>query len=524
MSTTVSYKGNTIATIDNQTKKLTTAGTWLEDDITLIDVSTGGLDITDSTITADTILSGYVGYTANGTRVTGTASGGVVYQDENGALHFSQSGAVNVESNIIYQDSEGYIVVPGSSQEIKEDNDVLFIDYDGSVVASYSETEFASLTALPNNPYHVGLTSQGWNWTLSDAKSYVQNNHYLVIGQIYVPTDGHTHMFVTVGRDDYIRPLTVSFMLQRSTGTPTGIIRWGDGTTDDISLSSSGTNAKITYSHTYSAAGDYEIIIEISNDTTVKIESAYNDCMTKLHLGTKVIGTGISTDTGIKYCHYLKFVTFHNAFTTLGTYSFSHCKLLKTVILPGTVTSVPNYCFETCTGVIYFSTSKNLTSIGNGGLGCSSILAFALPEGFTSMPSFSGYGKLKRLALPTTLTSFNSIQNCQCLEKIDLHEGLTSIGTGGFRSLDVLYSVTLPSTLTSIGTNCFYELKNKAVRILHVKATTPPTLAASSSISGFASPCIIYVPYSEDHSVLQAYLDDTNWATKSALIQEEPQS
>lgn len=42
MSTTVSYKGNTIATVDNDTKTLTTQGKYLEDNITLTDVSGGG--------------------------------------------------------------------------------------------------------------------------------------------------------------------------------------------------------------------------------------------------------------------------------------------------------------------------------------------------------------------------------------------------------------------------------------------------------------------------------------------------
>lgn len=42
MSTTVNYKGNTIATLDNETKTLTTKGTWLEDDIEITDESSGG--------------------------------------------------------------------------------------------------------------------------------------------------------------------------------------------------------------------------------------------------------------------------------------------------------------------------------------------------------------------------------------------------------------------------------------------------------------------------------------------------
>lgn len=42
MATTVTYKGATLATVENQTKTLQTAGTWCEDDFTLTDVSGGG--------------------------------------------------------------------------------------------------------------------------------------------------------------------------------------------------------------------------------------------------------------------------------------------------------------------------------------------------------------------------------------------------------------------------------------------------------------------------------------------------
>ena len=43
MSTTVTYKGSTLTTVNNQTRVLETGGTWLEDDITLVDVTQGGV-------------------------------------------------------------------------------------------------------------------------------------------------------------------------------------------------------------------------------------------------------------------------------------------------------------------------------------------------------------------------------------------------------------------------------------------------------------------------------------------------
>ena len=42
MSTTVTYKGNTIATAENQTKTLKTSGKYMEGDVTIVDVTSGG--------------------------------------------------------------------------------------------------------------------------------------------------------------------------------------------------------------------------------------------------------------------------------------------------------------------------------------------------------------------------------------------------------------------------------------------------------------------------------------------------
>lgn len=61
MSTTVSYKGSTLTTVNNQTRTLNTAGKWLEGDITLVDTTTSQVisisDVSNSTGTTAAITS-----------------------------------------------------------------------------------------------------------------------------------------------------------------------------------------------------------------------------------------------------------------------------------------------------------------------------------------------------------------------------------------------------------------------------------------------------------------------------------
>ena len=54
MSTTVTYKGETLATVSNDTKTLTTQGKYLEDNITLTDVSRSAPTLQSKTVTPTT--------------------------------------------------------------------------------------------------------------------------------------------------------------------------------------------------------------------------------------------------------------------------------------------------------------------------------------------------------------------------------------------------------------------------------------------------------------------------------------
>jgi hypothetical protein len=56
----------------------------------------------------------------------------------------------------------------------------------------------------------------------------------------------------------------------------------------------------------------------------------------------------------------------------------------------------------------------------------------------------------------------------------------------------------------------------------HFKPTAPPALANTNAFANISTDCKIYVPYSADHSILEAYKTETNWSSYASKMQEEP--
>ena len=112
--------------------------------------------------------------------VVGTYGGG----PSSGSINIDQNGYYDVTN---YASASINVTSSGSAQKLA--NGVNFYDYDGTVLYSYSVSEFANLSAMPANPSHAGLTAQGWNWTLVKAQAYVAKYGRLEIWQMYITDD-----------------------------------------------------------------------------------------------------------------------------------------------------------------------------------------------------------------------------------------------------------------------------------------------------------------------------------------------
>lgn len=395
----------------------------------------------------------------------------------------------------------------GGTWQPVDRNAVNFYDYDGTILYSYTAAEFANLSALPANPSHTGLTAQGWNWTLADAKAQVAAAGTCDIGQMYVTSDGKTRVYI------HLEGSRLSPMIGVCPkGTVT--VDWGDGTAATTLTGSSVSTVIWSPTHNYAAGGDYVITIAVSGSMGFKGTS------TNANGGSNLIRFINSNDSRNRlYRNAVRKIEIGSNVTSLGSYAFYYLGSLETITLPNSVTSISDYAFSSCLSLRHVTIPN---SISNGSIGDStfayaySLLSVSLPKltyvgascfSETALKSatipntvtsakatlFTSCKKLNSVTLPTGWTSLDSstFANCECLRAINLPTGLTSIGASQFSGCNSLTKLTIPAGITSLPTSCLAGLFGLSE--LHFAASTPPT-AVSTAFSNLAADCVIYVP------------------------------
>ena len=210
---------------------------------------------------------------------------------------------------------------------------VRFMDYDGSIVASYTPEEFAELTEMPANPAHDGLIALGWNWSLSDAKECVSNYGTLNVGQMYITDDGRTRLYIRIqeGRRSPVLQLYLDANSQLD-------IDWGD-----VSSHSTFTTTSADYKsklHIYAPAGDYIISIGVTSGS-FSLESSVS-------LSTLFTDNTSTYTSNVRYLNTIRKIEIGDNITSIGTYAFSSCYSLSQVTIPSSVTSIGARAFYAC--------------------------------------------------------------------------------------------------------------------------------------------------------------------------------
>ena len=145
-----------------------------------------------------------------------------------------------------------------------------------------------------------------------------------------------------------------------------------------------------------------------------------------------------------------------------------------------------------------------------------SVRKIELGNGVTSIGNNAFYYcySLTSITIPDGVTSVEgAFYYCYSLTSITIPDGVTSIGSQTFHNCYSLASITIPDGVTSIGTyafnNCygvaFYDFSNH---------TSVPTLANTNAFTNISADCQIRVPA----SLVDEWKAATNWSTYANYI------
>ena len=358
--------------------------------------------------------------------------------------------------------------------------DVNFYGYDGTVTNAYTASEFAALSAMPANPSHTGLTAQGWNWTLTDAKAYVAEYGKLNIGQIYVTTSGDTEIDIQLGigrNNPYLGCC------------PNGTVEidWGDGSAHDT-LTGTSIYTLESIQHTYPDTGEMFTI-------TLHMESGSFGLKGDSSTGSQVLynGTTEQTDGQKAYQNAVKKVRCGSHVTSISNYAFQNCYSLASVTIPESVTNVGQSAFQNCYSLASVTIPESVTQIKSG--------------------MFDYCYSLASVMTPIVRNEFGGFFECASLTSVAIPSRANGIANNAFNHCSSLTSITIPKSVTTIGSYAINDCSS--LKTLIFTSTTPPTLR-SYALGGLPSDLVVYVPA----GTLAAYQAASNYSSISSKMVE----
>ena len=435
------------------------------------------IDLTADSVTPDKLFKGITAHNMKGESIVGTMEGG------------------------------------STPSEPSDNTAVIFADYDGNLIDTWTKDEVASKTTLPTPPAHSGLVFEGWNWTLEDIQTDT-TGQVITVGPFYHTESGYSEYDVEVS---FQRGMTMSLDTDKGRYS---YIDWGDGTVITEAVEDNP-------SHTYSQAGNYTIKIALEMTQGTSVPSPQHNI--------KAIRYGVdvkyrSIDTSAEYVTIPSDMSWN-----YGDVVFKNAKQIT-----APKDSLGDYCIKG-KNLVYVAMVKELVtanaknSLGSGGKSKYTYI----PSSVTSIEqqAFQNCYSLQSIIIPSNVTSIKqqAFYACNSLQSITIPESVTSIGGFAFSGCSSLQSITIPESVTSIGNNAFNgcnsiyfaEIKSDAKinsstynfgsQTLYdfSSCKSIPVLGSSSGLNSLIDTTAIYVPL----SLYYEWKEATNWAAYASKIQ-----
>lgn len=239
-----------------------------------------------------------------------------------------------------------------------------------------------------------------------------------------------------------------------------------------------------TYTAVFSGTGDLFNLIG---------EGEYTPHITRI-----VIEDGITAIAEDAFNNFvgIKEVTIPDSVKKIGKSAFYRCESLTSIEIPEGVTEIEPFCFSECTRLKSVKLPSTVEVIKESAFSATNIDKLVLPEGLKRI-EFNAIWNVKSVTVPSTLeylgdeafgydvrnlyiNDYNAwlgvefenenynpfamngrviLNNGQQTDVV-IEEGVTRIRPNAFERCDEIKSITLPSTIESIGKNAFLECKN----------------------------------------------------------------
>lgn len=449
----------------------------------------------------------------------------------------------------------------GGGAAVVAESDVNFCDYDGTILHSYTKSQFLALSELPELPSQKGLICQEWNWSLEDARSFVEEYGRLEIGATYITEDGKTKLYIELVSEK-AKTVSLYFTQTQANGV---LVDWGDGSTPETF---SGTS--VSASHNYYEIGNYVITLDVLEGTlscggsssnysimgysASSTSSSYTNMLKKVELGNNAFlnnyafnycqslssiiipkGVTFSSSSISNYCYSLAYIVlprgaesafFNNCYSlrtaslpkSITAVSFSECSSLRAIVLPDSITGFSDKAFKSCYSLKSVVIPNSVTSLKTYAFeGCYSLKSVVIPNGMTSISSyaFNNCYSLKSVEIPETVTAIGTyaFNKCHSLLSIRFPNNLTSILGNSFNTATALSSVVFPSGVTDIATKAFYNCYGIVMYDFRNHISVP-TLASKDAFTGIASICKIVVP----DDLYETWIAASNWSNYASKI------
>lgn len=212
---------------------------------------------------------------------------------------------------------------------------------------------------------------------------------------------------------------------------------------------------------------------------------------------------------------------------TIPAEIFRENATIKTFILPNSIVLIDEYAFYMCKAItkLDFSNCKKLKKIGY--YACGSIqetLTSVSFNGCAALDTIDNYAFAQSKVLETidftgcvALKSIGNraFLNCLAVKSLDLSPctALTEITANGFRQMKGVETLKLPTTVTTIADNAFYQFS--ALTSVVCMNTIVPTVASDAFKSSPITGCTLTVPVGSK----SAYEADAVWGTFASIVE-----